>query len=143
MVVYSVLRGFCQFSFFTVMIQKVLIEDMFRFSIIITMKLIAFTTGLFIAFRDQTTDDDTVTSYSTPSVHMFKMMFGFTALDVLFQAPSPWFAVGLYITFILLTYVLMINSLIAMMSNTCTVVSQYREVQYRVQQLSVRSLLIR
>ena len=131
------LRGFRQFSFFTVMIQKVVVGDMFRFSIIIGMELIAFTTGLFIVFRGQQTEDENVSEYSKLIVMMFKMMFGFTSMDVLFQAPSPWFAVGLYIAFILLTYVLMINSLIAMMSNTCAVVSQNREIQYRVQQLSI------
>ncbi|XP_052806094.1 transient receptor potential cation channel subfamily V member 5-like [Mya arenaria] len=131
------LRGFQQFSFFTVMIQKVLVGDMFRFSIIIGMELVAFTTGLYIAFRGQTTSDVNVSEYGKLMVSMFKMMFGFTSFDVLFEAPNPWFAVSLYVAFILLTYVLMINSLIAMMSNTCAIVSQNREVQYRVQQLSI------
>lgn len=131
------LRGFRQFSFFTVMIQKVLVGDMFRFSIIISMELIAFTTAMFVAFRGQQTTDENVTEYSKFMVLSFKMMFGFTSLDVLFEAPNPWFAICLYVAFVLLTYVLMINSLIAMMSNTCSVVSQNREIQYRVQQLSI------
>lgn len=131
------LRGFRQFSFFTVMIQKVLVGDMFRFSIIITMELIAFTTGMFVAYRGRVTSDENVSEYGKFMVLSFKMMFGFTSLDVLFEAPNPWFAVSLYVAFVLLTYVLMINSLIAMMSNTCSVVSQNREIQCRVQQLSI------
>ena len=133
------LRAIRQFSFFTVMIQKVLVGDMFRFSIIIGMELIAFTTGIFIAFQGVITSDEnnTMEHYGKLMILMFKMMFGFTSLDILFEARQPWFAVCLYVVFVLLTYVLMINSLIAMMSNTCSVVSQNREVQWRVQQLSI------
>ena len=136
------LRALRQFSFFTVMIQKVLVGDMFRFSIIIGMELVAFTTGIFIAFQGTITSDETdetndIEHYGKLMVLMFKMMFGFSSLDILFEARQPWFAVCLYVAFVLLTYVLMINSLIAMMSNTCSVVSQNREVQWRVQQLSI------
>ncbi|XP_053408281.1 transient receptor potential cation channel subfamily V member 6-like [Mercenaria mercenaria] len=137
------LRGFRQFSFFTVMIQKVLVGDMFRFSIVIGMELIAFTTGMYITFRGSPKlagdlpENENVHEYSKLMIAMFKMMFGFTSLDVLFDAPAPWFAVCIYVAFVLLTYVLMINSLIAMMSNTCSFVSQNRDIQYRVQQLSI------
>lgn len=137
------LRGFRQFSFFTVMIQKVLVGDMFRFSIIIGMELIAFTSGIFIVFRGSPKltgdipENENVHDYPVLMIAMFKMMFGFTSLDILFDAPSPWFAVCIYVAFVLLTYVLMINSLIAMMSNTCSFVSQNRDIQYRVQQLSI------
>ena len=131
------LRGIRQFSFFTVMIQKVLIGDMFRFSIVIGMELIAFTTGMYIVFQGAVTSNDSVESYGKLTVQMFQMMFGFTNLDVLFEARQAWFAVCLYTAFVLLTYVLMINSLIAMMSNTCSIVSQNRDVQWRVQQLSI------
>lgn len=137
------LRGFRQFSFFTVMIQKVLVGDMFRFSIVIGMELVAFTTGILIAFRGTTKltgdipENENVYEFGKLMMAMFKMMFGFTSLDVLFDAPSPWFAACIYVAFVLLTYVLMINSLIAMMSNTCSLVSQNRDMQYRVQQLSI------
>ncbi|XP_060606506.1 transient receptor potential cation channel subfamily V member 6-like [Ruditapes philippinarum] len=137
------LRGFRQFSFFTVMIQKVLVGDMFRFSIVIGMELIAFTSGIYIVFRGSPKltidigENENVHEYSKLMIAMFKMMFGFTSLDVLFDAQSPWFAVCIYVAFVLLTYVLMINSLIAMMSNTCSFVSQNRDIQYRVQQLSI------
>lgn len=133
------LRALRQFSFFTVMIQKVLVGDMFRFSIIIGMELVAFTTAVFIAFQGTITSDNsnTLEHYGQLMVLMFKMMFGLTSLDVLFEARQPWFAVCLYTAFVLLTYVLMVNSLIAMMSNTCSMVSQNREVQWRVQQLSI------
>lgn len=131
------LRAMRQFSFFTVMIQKVLVGDMFRFSIVIGMELVAFTTGLYIAFQGSNSTDENVSEYSKLMVLMFKSMFGFSSIDVLYEAKHPWFAVCLYVAFVLLTYVLMINSLIAMMSNTCAVVSQNRDIQYRVQQLSI------
>ena len=101
------------------------------------MELIAFTTGMLIAFREMNPPDETVQEFSRLMVHMFKMMFGFSALDVLFDAKQPWLTVCLYVGFVLLTYVLMVNSLIAMMSNTCSVISQNRQLQYRLQQMSI------
>lgn len=131
------LRAWKKFSFFTVMIQKIIFGDMLRFSIIIVLMLVAFTTAIFMTFKGSKTTDVNLLSYSHTMILLFKLMLGLGDIEALYEARQPWMAVILFIIFVLLTYVLMFNALIAMMSQTCAFVSNNRLVQWRVQQLSV------
>ena len=135
------LRAQKKFSFFTVMIQKVIFGDMLRFSIIISLALISFTAGIYMAFKGALTlsedEAEDLSSYGATMLLLFQLMLGLGEIDALYKARQPWMAVTLFIIFVLLTYVLMFNALIAMMSQTCTLVSQNRNVQWRVQQLSI------
>ena len=131
------LRAFKKFSFFTVMIQKIIFGDMFRFSLIIVLMLIAFSAAMFMAFKGARTENDELFSYFATMMLLFKLMLGLGDIEQLYEARRPWLAVTLFIVFVVLTYVLMLNALIAMMSQTCTIVSENRHVQWRVQQLSL------
>ena len=135
------LRAQKKFSFFTVMIQKVIFGDMLRFSIIISLALISFTAGIYMAFKGAIglTEDENEDfgSYGSTMLLLFQLMLGLGDISALYKARQPWMAVTLFIVFVLLTYVLMLNALIAMMSQTCTLVSQNRNIQWRVQQLSI------
>ena len=134
------LRAQKKFSFFTVMIQKVIFGDMLRFSIIISLALISFTAGIYMAFKGAALSDDEAEdlgSYGATMLLLFQLMLGLGDIEALYKARQPWMAVTLFVVFVLLTYVLMFNALIAMMSQTCTLVSQNRNVQWRVQQLSI------
>jgi hypothetical protein len=64
-------------------------------------------------------------------------MLGLGDIEFLNQARIPGLAITLYVIFVILTYVLLMNSLIAMMSQTCALVLQDRYSQWRLQQLSV------
>ncbi|XP_045201368.2 transient receptor potential cation channel subfamily V member 5-like [Mercenaria mercenaria] len=131
------LRAWKKFSFFTVMIQKIIFGDLLRFSIIIVLMLIAFTAAVFMTFKGSATTDDNLLSFGHTMMLLFKLMLGLGDIETLYEARRPWMAVTLFIVFVLLTYVLMFNALIAMMSQTCAFVSDNRLVQWRVQQLSV------
>ncbi|XP_071156124.1 transient receptor potential cation channel subfamily V member 5-like isoform X1 [Mytilus edulis] len=142
------LRAIRLFSFFTEMIRRVIIGDLLRFSVIISFMLFAFTAGMYAVFvgavrLDQQTPayEEAVTehfsSFGGAMLTMFKLMLGLDDFGVLNQARIPGLAIALYIVFALLTYVLLINSLIAMMSQTCAVVLEDRYPQWRLQQLSV------
>ncbi|CAG2191053.1 unnamed protein product [Mytilus edulis] len=76
-------------------------------------------------------------SFGGAMLTMFKLMLGLDDFGVLNEARFPGLAIALYIVFALLTYVLLLNSLIAMMSQTCAVVLENRYPQWRLQQLSV------
>ena len=129
------LRAHKKFSFFTVMIQKVIFGDMLRFGIIIALFLISFTAGLYMTFKGSEKED--FHNYGTSMLLLFKLMLGLGDIEDLYEARRPWLAVTLFVVFVLLTYVLMFNALIAMMSQTCNLVSENRHVQWRVQQLSI------
>lgn len=131
------LRAWKKFSFFTVMIQKIIFGDLLRFSIIIVLMLIAFTAAVYMTFKGSQTTDDNLLSYGHTMMLLFKLMLGLGDIEALYEARRPWMAVTLFIVFVILTYVLMFNALIAMMSQTCAFVSDNRLVQWRVQQLSV------
>jgi len=55
---------------------------------------------------------------------MFRLMLGLTEVDVLYDAPHPWLAVLLFVLYVVLTFVLMLTSLFALMSNTASLISQ-------------------
>jgi ankyrin repeat protein len=143
------LRAVRLFSFFTEMIRRVIIGDLLRFAVIISFMLFAFTAGMYAVFvgkveseAQQSADyasaiDEHFGSFGGTMMTMFKLMLGLGDIETLSQARKPGLAIALYVIFVILTYVLLINSLIAMMSQTCAVVLEDRYSQWRLQQLSV------
>ncbi|XP_052091223.1 transient receptor potential cation channel subfamily V member 5-like [Mytilus californianus] len=131
------LRAIRLFSFFTEMIRRVIIGDLLRFAVIISFMLFAFTSGMHAVFVGKNAVNEHFSSFGGAMFTMFKLMLGLDDFGVLNEARIPGLAIALYIVFALLTYVLLINSLIAMMSQTCAVVLEDRYPQWRLQQLSV------
>nr|KAG5687027.1 hypothetical protein BaRGS_002400 [Batillaria attramentaria] len=121
------LRPFRKFSFLTVMLQKVLLGDLLRFGVIILLVLLAFSVAMYITYLPtpgplpEEFEDMGVTLLT-----MFNLMLGLTEIQILYTAPYPWLAILLFVVFTLLVYLLMLNALIAMMSNTCSIVAQNR-----------------
>lgn len=68
---------------------------------------------------------------------MFKLGIGVDDIGVLYSARIPWVAITIFIVYTVFTYILMLNALIAMMSQTCSLVLEERFPQWRIQQLSV------
>ena len=143
------LRAVRLFSFFTEMIRRVVIGDLLRCAVIISFMLFAFTAGMYAVFvgkvdpqQQQSADyasaiHENFDSFGGTMMTMFKLMLGLGDIEFLNQARIPGLAITLYVIFVILTYVLLINSLIAMMSQTCALVLQDRYSQWRLQQLSV------
>lgn len=125
------------FSFFTEMIKRVIIGDLFRFGLIILFGLFSFTAGMYMVFRGSKEPQEDFTSYGSTMMAMFKLGIGIEDISVLYSARLPWAAVTLFALFTIFTYLLMLNALIAMMSQTCSLVLEERFPQWRVQQLSV------
>lgn len=147
------LRAIYHFSFFTELIGRVIFGDLLRFSVVIGFELISFTAGMCIMFTGRTVEgttsngtssaipDDNFAGYFNTMLSMFKLMLGLGEIDILYEAKSPGIAITLFISFVLLTYILMINALIAMMSVTCSVVLEGRYRHWRMQQLSAMLFL--
>ncbi|XP_060071919.1 transient receptor potential cation channel subfamily V member 5-like [Ylistrum balloti] len=134
------LRGWHLFSFFTVMIKEVIFGDFLRFSVIIAFQLFAFTTCMHTMFQGQdvpTIDGSEDNHFGTTLITMFNLMLGLGEIEYLFQARVQWLALTLFILFVLLTYVLLLNALIAMMSSTCENVLSEKYSVWRIQQLSI------
>lgn len=142
------LRAIYLFGFFTEMIRRVIFGDLLRFAVIIMFMLFAFTAGIYVAFIGELSSvqnfdqynnavSGSFDSYGNAMLTMFRLMLGLDDIGVLSEARLPWLAITLYIIFALLTYVLLINSLIAMMSQTFAQVHENRYPLWRLQQLSV------
>ncbi|KAK7478454.1 hypothetical protein BaRGS_00030300 [Batillaria attramentaria] len=136
------LRPCRKFSFLTVMLQKVLLGDLLRFGVILFLVLLAFSVAMYITYLPtpgplpEEFEDMGVTLLT-----MFNLMLGLTEIQILYTAPYPWLAIVLFVVFTLLAYLLMLNALIAMMSNTCSIVAQNRETLKELQRLSVVLML--
>ncbi|GFO36277.1 transient receptor potential cation channel subfamily v member 1 [Plakobranchus ocellatus] len=131
------LRPFKKFSFFTVMLIKVLLGDMLRFFTIIIIALASFTMAMHLLFLNSQKLPKEFESLPYACLTMFKLMLGLTELEILEAADPAWLAVTLFVVYVLLTYVLLINSLIAMMSNTCSEIAGQKANQWKIQRLSV------
>ncbi|KAL8573102.1 hypothetical protein ACOMHN_027362 [Nucella lapillus] len=138
------LRPWKKFSFFTVMVQEGLIGDMLRLSTIFIPQLMAFSVAMHIPFtpggdsheeaRPRPAEFQTV---GRTMMTIFKLMLGLADVEVLYEARESWLAIGLFVMYVLLTYNLMLNALIALMSNTCSIVSQNRENQWKLQRMAI------
>lgn len=122
------------FSFFTELIKRVIIGDLFRFGLVIFFNLVSFSAGMFIAFHG--TENEDFTSFWHTMMAMFKLGVGIQDISVLYSARLPRVAIILFIFFTIFTYLLMLNALIAMMSQTCSLVLEDEYPQWRLQQLS-------
>ncbi|XP_076436173.1 transient receptor potential cation channel subfamily V member 6-like [Babylonia areolata] len=136
------LRPWRKFSFFTVMLQKVLLGDMLRFSTIIVLELVAFCAAMYITFLSTPGPmPEEFEHFGMTVLTMFKLMLGLGEVEVLGRASHPWLSITLFVLFVVLTYLLMLNALIAMMSNTCSLVSENKVSQWELQRLSVVLLM--
>ncbi|OWF39933.1 transient receptor potential cation channel subfamily V member 5-like [Mizuhopecten yessoensis] len=134
------LRGWHLFSFFTVMIKEVIFGDFLRFSVIIAFQLFAFTTCMHTMFQGKDVpaiDGSDDNHFFTTLITMFNLMLGLGEIECLSQARVKWLALTLFVLFVLLTYVLLLNALIAMMSSTCESVLSEKYSVWRIQQLSI------
>ncbi|XP_053373555.1 transient receptor potential cation channel subfamily V member 3-like [Mercenaria mercenaria] len=113
------LQTFKTFSFFTVLIQRVIL-DMFKFAFVMGIFLVAFSIAMYMAMQGANTDNDEFEHFGKTMVKMLTIMLGIGEIEILFQARQPILAVMIFVIFVLLTTILLLNALIAMMSNSCT-----------------------
>ncbi|XP_045178622.2 transient receptor potential cation channel subfamily V member 3-like [Mercenaria mercenaria] len=136
------LQTFKAFSMFTVLIQKAVI-DMLKFALVMAFFLVAFSVAMYMIMQGADTEDDDFNNFSTTMLKMLTIMLGIGELGILFQARHPYLAIFVFVLFVLLTTILLLNALIAMMSNSCTdLMNNYggvlaSKLHCRLQKLSV------
>jgi hypothetical protein len=107
------------FSFYTVLIQRV-ITDMFMFGLLMGLFLLPFSIAMFMVMQGAETDSEDFNNIPKTMVKMFTIMLGIGEFNVLFKAREPVLAIIVFVLFVLLTTLLLLNALIAVMSNSCT-----------------------
>ncbi|XP_043355447.1 transient receptor potential cation channel subfamily V member 2-like isoform X6 [Dermochelys coriacea] len=140
-------RGFQWTGIYCVMIQKTILRDLLRFLMVYVIFLFGFAAALVTLTGDAppTSQNKSVTQddgdkghvvYSgllSTSLELFKFTIGMG--DLVFQehVKFKYFVMLLLLLFVILTYILLLNMLIALMSETVTSVSGYSNNVWKLQ----------
>ncbi|XP_069121513.1 transient receptor potential cation channel subfamily V member 4-like isoform X2 [Argopecten irradians] len=139
-------RAFESISYYVAMIQRVIFGDLLRFGLFLVLALVSFSIAFQILFQGTgvpTTYDSDANREISLSVYgrtvflNIRLMFGLGDIEVIGQARDPAMAYAVYLVYVTMTYLILLNSLIAMISETCAAVRQNESAFYRTQQLSV------
>ncbi|KAL3835938.1 hypothetical protein ACJMK2_021425 [Sinanodonta woodiana] len=114
------LRATSFFCFFTSLIQRVLLQDLTRFAPIIALQLAAFSTTMFMLLYNPTNEtNNSYNSWVGMLMLTFKSFLGLADIEI-GDSSQPVLLSIVFIVFVIMTTILMLNALIAIMSSTCT-----------------------
>lgn len=115
------LRCWQRFSFFTVLLQNVIINEMFSFSVIFIVELAAFGTAMHMVIQGSpVAEDANYSNYWRVMVTMISRAIGGEDLSDLFSTKYPVLTLVVFAAFVVMTILLLINALIAVLSQTAT-----------------------
>ncbi|KAM4701603.1 transient receptor potential cation channel subfamily V member 1-like isoform 1-T2 [Discoglossus pictus] len=138
-------RGFQQTGIYSVMIQKTILRDMLRFLFVYLVFLFGFAAALVTLTGEapktasNETDDgqsEKATSYNglyTTSLELFKFTIGMGDLEFNDNLKFKHFFMFLLILYVVLTYILLLNMLIALMSETVNKISNESKSIWKLQ----------
>uniref|UniRef100_A0A3Q0SJT5 Transient receptor potential cation channel, subfamily V, member 4 n=1 Tax=Amphilophus citrinellus TaxID=61819 RepID=A0A3Q0SJT5_AMPCI len=139
-------RGLKLTGTYSIMIQKILFKDLFRFLLVYVLFMIGYASALESLLAvcppngtecdggcptyPSCRDNDT---FSTFLLDLFKLTIGMGELDMIYSAQYPAVFLILLITYIILTFVLLLNMLIALMGETVGQVSKESKKIWKLQ----------
>uniref|UniRef100_A0A8C0JG43 Transient receptor potential cation channel subfamily V member 2 n=1 Tax=Chelonoidis abingdonii TaxID=106734 RepID=A0A8C0JG43_CHEAB len=140
-------RGFQWTGIYCVMIQKTILRDLLRFLMVYMIFLFGFAAALVTLTGDapSASQNKSVTPedgnqghivYSgllSTSLQLFKFTIGMGDLEFQEHVKFKYFVMLLLLLFVILTYILLLNMLIALMSETVTNVSGYSKSVWKLQ----------
>ncbi|XP_072017776.1 transient receptor potential cation channel subfamily V member 5-like [Amphiura filiformis] len=131
-------RGTESLGPYVVMIGKMLSGDILRFWIIMSVVLCVFATVFYYLFLegDLSIEEEKNEGFSKPwraFISMFQMTFGNFDYTEFYKSRVNWLAASLFIIFMLLSPILLLNMLIAMMARTYEDVKERARVEWRRQ----------
>uniref|UniRef100_A0A4W6G9N7 Transient receptor potential cation channel, subfamily V, member 4 n=1 Tax=Lates calcarifer TaxID=8187 RepID=A0A4W6G9N7_LATCA len=139
-------RGLKLTGTYSIMIQKILFKDLFRFLLVYVLFMIGYASALVSLLpvcppSDAVCDGDCPTyphcrdpdTFSTFLLDLFKLTIGMGELDMIHSAQYPAVFLILLVTYIILTFVLLLNMLIALMGETVGQVSKESKKIWKLQ----------
>uniref|UniRef100_A0A8C0JD31 Transient receptor potential cation channel subfamily V member 3 n=1 Tax=Chelonoidis abingdonii TaxID=106734 RepID=A0A8C0JD31_CHEAB len=128
-------RGFQSMGIYSVMIQKVILQDVIKFLVVYIVFLLGF--GVALAALIETCPNDSKChshrSLGAVLMELFKLTIGLGDLEIQQNSKYPVLFLLLLITYVLLTFVLLLNMLIALMGETVENISKESEHIWRLQ----------
>ncbi|XP_025029362.1 transient receptor potential cation channel subfamily V member 3 [Python bivittatus] len=128
-------RGLQSMGIYSVMIQQVILHDVIKFIVVYLVFLFGFGVAL-AALVDSCPEDSKCNEYSvlgSIEIDLFMLTLGLGELDVPKNAKYPILFLLLLISFVILTFVLLLNMLIALMGETVEDISKESEHIWRLQ----------
>ena len=115
------LRCWQRYSFFTLLIQKIILNEMLSFFVILAIEILAFGTAWYMLIQGTViVEDDMYSNYWKLLISMTRLAVGNGELNDLFSTKYPGLAVTVFIAFVVMTILLMLNALIAVLGQTAT-----------------------
>uniref|UniRef100_A0A8C7V956 Transient receptor potential cation channel, subfamily V, member 6 n=1 Tax=Oncorhynchus mykiss TaxID=8022 RepID=A0A8C7V956_ONCMY len=137
-------RGFQMLGPYVIMIQKIIFGDLTKFMWLSFIVLIGFSTPLWVVYMTQ--DPDSLPAYRSFPITLFsqfELSVGLIDLPVDHTITTPPIVHVLHCTFSVVSYVLLLNLLTAMMSDTQWRVAQERDELWRTQVVATTLMLER
>ncbi|EPQ09487.1 Transient receptor potential cation channel subfamily V member 3 [Myotis brandtii] len=137
-------RGFQSMGMYSVMIQKVILHDVLKFLFVYIVFLLGFGVALASLIEKCPKDHKDCSSYGSFSdavLELFKLTIGLGDLNIQQNSKYPILFLFLLITYVILTFVLLLNMLIALMGETVENVSKESERIWRLQVSLVETLV--
>uniref|UniRef100_A0A8C8SEG9 Transient receptor potential cation channel subfamily V member 3 n=1 Tax=Pelusios castaneus TaxID=367368 RepID=A0A8C8SEG9_9SAUR len=128
-------RGLQSMGIYSVMIQKVILHDVIKFLVVYIVFLLGFGVAL-AALVEKCPNDSNCHSYSslgTVLMELFKLTIGLGDLGIQQNSKYPVLFLLLLITYVMLTFVLLLNMLIALMGETVENISKESEHIWKLQ----------
>ncbi|XP_075706992.1 transient receptor potential cation channel subfamily V member 3 [Rhinoderma darwinii] len=128
-------RGFQSLGIYSVMIQKVIMNDVLKFLFVYILFLFGFGVALASLIENCADGDEcsAYKSFSTAIVELFKLTIGLGDLEMQHDSKYPVLSLLLLIAYVILTFVLLLNMLIALMGETVEKISKESENIWRIQ----------
>ncbi|KAM8847137.1 transient receptor potential cation channel subfamily V member 6 [Synchiropus picturatus] len=137
-------RGFEMLGPYVIMIQKIIFGDLTKFMWLSFIVLLGFSTSLWMVYMTQ--DPDSIPAYRSFPITLFsqfELSVGLIDLPVDHTFITPPIVHVLHCAFSVVSYILLLNLLIAMMSDTHWRVAQERDELWRTQVVATTLMLER
>ena len=134
-------RAFRPLGFFAVMMDRIIFGDLMRFSFVIGIFLLGFGSALRVVYEDAVGEvPEEMSGLGRAILTMFRIMVGIESFTIIDKTRDHITAALLFVAFVLLATIQLLNMLIASMSDTYASVSKHRESIWR--KLSLGALLL-
>ncbi|CAH1801494.1 unnamed protein product [Owenia fusiformis] len=126
-------RGMQMFGFFSVMFQKMFFDDLPRFAITFGFVMISFTAAFFVIFQETRVDTLPPELKTIPITFLtlFRLLTGLADFEFIAESHYPPYCTILYLLFILVVNIVLVNMLIALFSDTYTRIAENSNVLWR------------
>ncbi|XP_069801120.1 transient receptor potential cation channel subfamily V member 3-like [Dendropsophus ebraccatus] len=128
-------RGFQSLGIYSVMIQKVILNDVLKFLLVYILFLFGFSVAIASLFERCSEGDECspYNSFRSSIVELFKLTIGLGDLEMQKNSRYSTLHLLLLIVYVILTFVLLLNMLIALMGETVEKISKESENIWKLQ----------